>query len=217
MDETKIKVEDVKDQIEALKEAFGVDKDIDLTKALNISYSAIDAWKRRGKVPTKYDKFIQNVDRVNKTEKKEDSNNIDIFHYDNVLASAGGGAYAIDENKKSVMSFDTEFLKARLGITNHRNMHTISAFGDSMQPTINNGDLLFVLPFENEQSSIKDGAIYVLNCDSSVFVKRVNLNPVKKTITLLSDNKEYEPIVIEGDELNSCNIIGRVVLYMGMA
>lgn len=54
-------MEDIKESIKALKNALGVEKDSELSEALEISYSAIDAWKRRGKLPDKYEKYIHNV------------------------------------------------------------------------------------------------------------------------------------------------------------
>jgi len=203
-------------KLDEIKLKWGLGTDRELAQKLKTSKSNIDSWVKRDKIPDKWDMII--VQMSNKEEKKIDtnSNSLIIPHLDNIVASAGGGSYPINE-AISMMTFDTQFLQTRLGISNHKNIHTISASGDSMQPTINNGDLLFVLPFENEYNVVKDGAIYVLNCDNSIFVKRIKTNPVKKTITLISDNKDYEPIIFCGDELDRCNIVGRVVLYMGIA
>lgn len=202
-----------REELDKIKLNMGLNTDKELAESIKTTKSNIDSWVKRNNIP---EKWRLKIGQISPSEIPLPSKIINIPHYDNVVASAGGGAYALDDNT-SIMSFDTEFLRVRLGVSNNKNMHTITASGDSMQPTINNGDLLFVLPFENESKTIKDGAIYVLNCDSAIFVKRVRTNPVNKTITLVSDNKDYEPIIFRGDELDMCNIVGRVVVYMGMA
>ncbi|OCS18427.1 S24 family peptidase [Campylobacter fetus] len=111
------------------------------------------------------------------------------------------------------MSFDINFLRVFLKITGSlNNLHIINAKGDSMEPTINGGELLYINPYDNEQSVIS-GCIYVINYDGDIFVKRVDKNPVTKSLTLISDNPKYEPIKIEATDLINCKIIGRVVAH----
>lgn len=50
--------QDFKEQLNALKSKFNAKNDKELSEKLNISYSAIDAWKRRKTIPQKYVKFI---------------------------------------------------------------------------------------------------------------------------------------------------------------
>ena len=198
-----------------MKEYFMVSSIEEVAIKLGYKKTTASTWRSRGISKAAITKFhlIKSNDSINQIP--EQLNSIPIPHFDNIVASAGAGAHNEDETM-SLISFDKQFLKSKLGIANHKNLHTISASGDSMQPTINNGDLLFILPFENENNTIKDGAIYVLNCDSSLFVKRIRTNPIKKTLTLVSDNKNYEHIVFKGDELDMCKIVGRVTFYMGI-
>ena len=203
----------VRSKLDELKLEWDLSTDKELADKLDTSKGNIDSWVKRDKLPEKWELKIGQMPYQDITT--ENNLNIPIPHFDNIVASAGAGAYNEDETI-SLISFDKQFLKSKLGIANHKNLHTISASGDSMQPTINNGDLLFILPFENENNTIKDGAIYVLNCDSSLFVKRIRTNPIKKTLTLVSDNKDYEHIVFQGDELDMCKIVGRVTFYMGI-
>jgi hypothetical protein len=76
-----VSMKDIKEDIEALKKALRVKKDTELTETLGISYSAIDAWKRRGKLPEKYKKYIHNVD----------GNNNMIAEADNAIMISGKG------------------------------------------------------------------------------------------------------------------------------
>ncbi len=137
---------------------------------------------------------------------------INIPYFEDTYASAGSGIINYDETP-IVMSFDINFLRVFLKITGSlNNLHIINAKGDSMEPTINGGELLYINPYDNEQSVIS-GCIYVINYDGDIFVKRVDKNPVTKSLTLISDNPKYEPIKIEATDLINCKIIGRVVAH----
>jgi phage repressor protein C with HTH and peptisase S24 domain len=78
--------------------------------------------------------------------------------------------------------------------------------GDSMQPTLNDGDDIMVDTVAAEHA-IKKG-IYVLRLDGTLMVKR--LLPVKGGIvSILSDNPSY--IAMEGVAATAIKVIGRVV------
>jgi len=141
---------------------------------------------------------------------KNTENKIDIPYYPETYAAAGAGAYNYEEAPK-IISFTKKFLEELLELTNFTGLHIISAIGDSMSPTIESGDKLFILPFEIENHQIREGGIYIISCSNGVLVKRIYLNPFEGKISLKSDNPEIPDIVISGDELDGCKIIGRVV------
>ena len=143
-------------------------------------------------------------------EQKNTENKIEIPYYPETFAAAGAGAYNYEEAPKSI-TFTKEFLEDLLELTIFKGLHIINAIGDSMSPTIESGDKLFILPFEIENFKVREGGIYVISCNFGVLVKRIYFNPFKKELILKSDNKEIPDIVISGDELDGCQIIGRVV------
>jgi phage repressor protein C with HTH and peptisase S24 domain len=145
-----------------------------------------------------------------KVEFIEQNNKIEIPYYPETFAAAGAGAYNYEEAPKSI-TFTKAFLKELLELTTFRGLHIITAIGDSMFPTIESGDKLFVLPFETESLKVREGGIYIINCHFGVLVKRIYFNPFTKEMILKSDNKEIPDITISGDELDGCQIIGRVV------
>ena len=142
----------------------------------------------------------------------EDNNDnfIKIPYYPEIFAAAGAGAYNYEEASKSI-TFTKVFLEDLLELTIFQGLHIINAIGDSMSPTIESGDKLFVLPFEVENCKAREGGIYVISCNFGVLVKRIYFNPFTKELILKSDNKEIPDITITGDELDGCQIIGRVV------
>lgn len=81
------------------------------------------------------------------------------------------------------------------------------ANGDSMSPTIADGDQLLVDLSKNEVKG--SDKIYLVQNDDSVWVKRVRTE--WDSVELISDNKEYRLIRITADEAQSLQIIGQVV------
>jgi len=142
-------------------------------------------------------------------EMPDESDMVDIPFLHDVFASAGGGATIPNEVDSGVIKFSTSFLKDFLRIDRFKGIHLITATGNSMEPTIVPGELLMVNPYENEDCRIKDGAIYIIICSDSVYVKRVYPSP--KEMKLVSDNKDVDDIIIRSDDMDGCKIIGRVV------
>lgn len=135
---------------------------------------------------------------------------INISYFKDTYAAAGAGAINY-ETAPIVMSFDKEFLRVQLGITVFKHLHIIHAIGNSMHPTIQTGEMLFINPFENENFKIKDKDIYVISTPNGTLVKRIKIHPIKPIYVLVSDNPEDEDITLEGDDFTSCTVIGRVV------
>ena len=137
---------------------------------------------------------------------------VSIPYHKEVYASAGGGSDATSMVGTSPITFSKEFLNNYLGIHNLQGLSIISAAGDSMNPTIKSGELMFVYPVKNE--GFKDGGIYVVMCGDALLVKRVWLNPVTKEYTLSSDNDTVEDQVLTMDEGSDCRFVGRVVGHL---
>ncbi|MSN96323.1 helix-turn-helix domain-containing protein [Campylobacter sp. FMV-PI01] len=157
----------------------------------------------------------KNLSHTPSNLKMSQNNDFDIVkipYFEDTYASAGDEAINYDE-MPVIMELDANFLRLFLRITTpFKNMHIINAKGDSMEPTIKDGELLYINPIANE-GGINSGSIYVINFDGDVLVKRVDKNPITKALTLISDNPKYSPISIEKDNLKLCRIIGRVVAH----
>ncbi|WP_103624794.1 XRE family transcriptional regulator [Campylobacter concisus] len=153
------------------------------------------------------------ISPTNLKNSQKDIKTISIPYFEDTYASAGGGMINYDE-APVIMDFDENFLRMFLRISGSiKGIHIINARGDSMEPTITNGELLFINPMQNENGIIS-GCIYIINYDGDLYVKRIEKNPTTKAITLFSDNKKYEPIVIQKQDLECCHIMGRVVSHM---
>lgn len=89
-------------------------------------------------------------------------------------------------------------------------LSVISVRGDSMEPEINDKDLVLL---DNTDTTPRDGNIYVVRFSGDVFVKRIQKLPGDQ-LQLVSRNEVYPPIVIQHPEADGVEIIGRVVSSM---
>jgi hypothetical protein len=118
-------------------------------------------------------------------------------------ASAGPGSLADDEYAES-MGFGPKWLR-RLGI-DPADLSLIAVDGDSMDPTLGDGDDIMV-DHSAASRPLRDG-IYVLRMDDVLLVKRIAMGPSGK-LSIRSDNPQYPDW--EDVSTESVNIIGRVV------
>ena len=120
-------------------------------------------------------------------------------------ASAGPGALDADERARGGMAFDALWLR-RLGIGDSSRLSLIRVEGDSMAPTLSDGDEILV-DGGDAGGRLRDG-IYVLRIDDALVVKRLALAPGRR-VSVRSDNDSY-PGWPDCD-LAAIDIVGRVV------
>lgn len=120
-----------------------------------------------------------------------------------VGASAGPGSLSEDDHAES-MGFGPKWLR-QLGV-DPVNLSLIVVDGDSMEPTLGDGDDIMV-DHSAASRPLRDG-IYVLRMDDVLLVKRVAIGPSGK-FSVRSDNAQYPDW--EDVSAGSVNIIGRVV------
>ena len=85
-------------------------------------------------------------------------------------------------------------------------MVLMDIFGNSMEPELKDGDTVLI---DESQKDILAGAVYAVGIDDTIMVKRLEKHPNK--LVLHSDNKDYSPIYLQGDEINSVRIIGKII------
>jgi len=129
----------------------------------------------------------------------------------NVDASAGFGAIAESETAHTRFGFDERWL-ARLTRAKSASLSIIHVLGDSMEPSLSDGDEVLV-DASDQGSRLRDG-IYVLRADDALVVKRVTLKPGGRKITISSDNSAY-PSWDDVDR-SEIQVVGRVI-WVGRA
>lgn len=127
-----------------------------------------------------------------------------------VEASAGNGVY-LSPTEQGLLSqeFDLTFFRQQFGRADAKHLKLITVKGDSMAPTLESGDLLYVDISENYFAA--DG-LYVFTFDGQTFIKR--LQKVGKEMLVISDNPTYKEWTFTQDD--DVFIHGRVIFSMPM-
>lgn len=123
-----------------------------------------------------------------------------------VEASAGGGAIIHSEQVVDFLSFRAEWVKNTLGVS-VRDLALISVIGDSMEPSLSEGDVVLL---DMTTKSVLDGSIYALQLNGGLLVKRIQ-RMLDGSIVVKPDNPRYDTEIISEDSADLLKIIGRVV------
>ncbi|QEZ89199.1 S24 family peptidase [Aliarcobacter cibarius] len=190
--------------------------DKDVAESLDLSQANFATMKNRGKIP--YSNILNFCAKrrisINWLLYNQNPNSlIDstdkywIKYYPSVSVSAGGGAYE-DEDSYESLELPEYFLTILGGKDNLKNIEAINVVGDSMEPTLNSNNIIFVDKTKNDLN--KDG-VYAFTTNYGLFVKRVQKR-VDGQLDIISDNKDYPLQVLKKDEIN---ILGKVVGSFG--
>ena len=142
---------------------------------------------------------VQNVEAADEPAE----NTVYVPFFKDGVVSAGFGAENGDLGDPDMLPFKPEDLRIMFNVSPKARIGIIPCFGNSMEPTIMESDLVV---FCHDGQEAIEGAIYVCRYDNELLVKRFKKRPY---FALISDNKDYEPIEI-AEDLN-IEILGRVV------
>jgi len=192
--------------------------DKDVAAELGISQATFATMKKRGAIP--YKELMEFCARrkisinwlffdqaagmlVEETEKF-----FQVKYFSNVRASAGGGSEGFGEEFENI-SIDNTLMKAIFKDMDfeelkNKEIDAIKVDGESMEPTLKNGSIVFVDRTNTEIS--KDG-IFIVSTPGGLFIKRLN-RKVDGSIELISDNRMYSPEVLAPSEVQ---VVGKVI------
>jgi len=198
-----------------LAEATDIRSQQDLARALGVNRSAVTQAKRRGLAPEKWVLRLAHDLGLNpdwlaagrgfaRASAPRPSAE-DFFQVPKVAArlSAGGGSFEVEARVRDYYAFKRDWL-ARKGSPERMVLMDVS--GTSMEPEIREGDTVLV---DQSQQGVMAGSIYAVGVEDTVMVKRLEKRP--GALVLVSDNPDYEPVLLRGDELANVRLIGRVV------
>lgn len=194
---------------------------IQLADILGISQSLVSQWLLGQKKTTKFlaplpkfsgypiEYFVNdNIETSNQIgsgvqDARSDANTIYVPFFKDGVVSAGFGAENGDLGDPDMLPFKPEDLRIMFNVSPKARIGIIPCFGNSMEPTIMESDLVV---FCHDGQEAIEGAIYVCRYDNKLLIKRFKK---RSYLALISDNRAYEPIKIEEDL--SIEILGRVV------
>lgn len=205
-----IKLKDIISEEKKVKKVF----DKDVADALFIPQTTFATMKKRNSIPFKeimafcankklsinWLFFDQTIDIL----ARETNKFFQIHYFKDVSASAGGGAFTFDENYE-VLTVDRTIMDNLISSPNQK-IDAINVCGDSMEPTLQDGSIVFIDRATRETNISKDG-IYVASTTAGLFIKRIRQR-ADGMVELISDNRAYSPEIMFVDEVK---IIGRVV------
>ena len=204
----------VMDRLATILERDGGKKifDKEIAEALGMTGSQYSNAKKRNSIP--YDKiselcaknrisinwvlYEQNTEML-KTDMEQ---GFQIKLFNNVNASAGGGAFNDDENF-TYLSLDPAYVRL-LGVSEKDKIDAITVTGESMEPTLRDGSIILI---DRNKTDIVNGSIFVINAGGTVYIKRLMMNP-NGNIDMISDNS-----IIPKQEahVEESVVIGRVI------
>ncbi len=212
----------VSDMIDKLKDVLSKEEndgkifDKDVANALEISQANFATMKTRNKIPfgSVLDFCALKKISINWLLYGQDpSSLVDstdkywIRYYPGIAMSAGGGA-SLEAEDFEKLDIPDYFVKMMGGKDMVKTIEAINVTGESMEPTLNDGDIIFVDVSKYNYS--KDG-IYAIHTDSGLLVKRIQKRADGK-FDIISDNQVFSNEIIEKHELT---IYGKVISSFG--
>lgn len=85
----------------------------------------------------------------------------------------------------------------------------INAVGDSMSPTINSGDMVWV---DISCTTPHSDGLYVIVIGDAMSIKRLQIHPFTGSITIKSDNQRYEDYTAENAD--DIRVVGKVIYHV---
>jgi phage repressor protein C with HTH and peptisase S24 domain len=139
-----------------------------------------------------------------KTLIQQPDDNIVLVPVLSVNGSAGPGADAREIDVVDRIPFSRALMRRR-GV-NPDNVHALTARGDSMAPTIIDGQVVFV---DRSIQRVREDAIYLVSIDHDIRIKRIQKG-MGGALTLRSDNPNYEAELLSPADAEKLRVEGRV-------
>lgn len=126
-----------------------------------------------------------------------------------IRASMGGGELRPGQDAiVGAMELSAEWVRRNLpDITSIANLRVITGYGDSMEPTFRDGDILIV---DTGVREVRVDTIYVFALEGDLYVKTLQRLP-SVGVRVISDNKKYDAFMLAEGSRTDVEVIGRVV------
>lgn len=213
----------VNEILEKLKDILSTDGksgkvfDKDVADALNLSQANFATMKNRGKIPFSNILDFCALKKIsinwllynqNPGSLVDSTDKYWIKYFPEVAVSAGGGAFD-NEDDFEKLEVPPYFVKMLGGQENLKNIEAINVVGDSMEPTLNTDNIIFI--DKSTKSGFRDG-IYAFTTTHGLFVKRIQRR-VDGQLDIISDNSDYPKQTLNTDEID---VLGKVISSFGM-
>jgi len=200
---------------EIVAEEVGKEKvfDKDIADVLGIKQLTFATMKRRGRLPLPeiLDFCAKRKISINwllynqstKSLEQETDKYINVRYFGDIYASAGGGAFNYEAESEKI-AIDEHMMDMMGGREQMKNIDAINVLGDSMEPTLFDGDIIFI---NRTLKDITKSGIFAISTEIGLFVKRL-LRKSDGSIDLISDNPVYSVETVHGENIE---VIGKIV------
>ncbi|MEO1133614.1 MAG: helix-turn-helix transcriptional regulator [Cyanobacteria bacterium J06639_1] len=129
-----------------------------------------------------------------------------------VSVSAGLGVLAREATIEHAIAFNAQWLRGKIDC-NPENLSIVTVHGDSMYPTLQDGDLILV---DSQVSEPRDD-IYVFQMEGELLVKRLQRLP-GGLLSVISDNPRFPPFTVNpSDPSLNVSVVGRYRGHLSFA
>ncbi len=187
--------------------------DKDIADILGIKQLSFATMKKRGKLPLHeiLDFCAKRKISINwllynqstKSIEAQTEKYVNVRYFGDIYASAGGGAFNYEANTEEI-ALDEHMVNLMGGQNEMKNIDAINVLGDSMEPTLHDGDIIFI---NRTLKDISKSGIFAVSTEIGLFVKRI-MKKSDGSIDLISDNSMYSVETVHGENIE---VIGKVV------
>jgi SOS-response transcriptional repressor LexA len=200
---------------EIISDEIGKEKvfDKDVAEILGIKQLSFATMKKRGKLPIHeiLDFCAKRKISINwllynqstKSVEAQTDRYINVRYFGEIYASAGGGAFNYEDATDEI-ALDEHMVDLMGGKNQMKNIDAINVLGDSMEPTLHDGDIIFI---NRTLKDITKSGIFAVSTEIGLFVKRI-MKKSDGSIDLISDNSMYSVETVHGENIE---VIGKVV------
>ena len=165
---------------------------------------------RNKEIPDKYVRLLETYFSVNLTGDNDVTGEecLTLQHV-HLNPSCGRGTSVYYDADITPVKLGTQMIKNILNVSRPENLKIFKACGDSMSPTIEDGDILLV---DIGRNDFNNGGVFLLTINNDWFIKRLRLK-ITGELEIISENtKKYgEPEILRPDDDVEVVIKGRVI------
>lgn len=127
-------------------------------------------------------------------------------------ASAGNGSFVTGDitSYTQAVEFENRYFSQVFQRASAKGLAIINVDGDSMEPTIGNGDLLFV---DTTKAAYQGDGVYVFSYGENLYVKRLQF--AGDELLVISDNPLYKEWKVTAENEHKFQIHGKVEFMQG--
>ena len=181
-------------------------KQVELAKATGITRATMN-YRKNCNIEFSYEdvKKIEQYFNIS-FDKKESKEYITLEHI-HISPSCGAGTTVINLPEVTPITLGKKMIESVLHVSNPMNLKVFTASGDSMEDTIDDGNLLLV---DTGRTDFNNGGIFIITINNEWFVKRLR-RKLNGQLDIISDNPAYPVESYMPDDNIEIVVKGRVI------